>query len=64
MIREGLLSAEVKKPGIGVHNLQHLRPTFVLLNHANPMGVQKTMRHQDYARTEIYMDEVKRLRMR
>ena len=35
--------------------------TVVLLNDANPTRVQKMMRHQHYATTEIYVEEVQRL---
>ena len=58
---EGLLLAGVKKPGIVVHSLRHSTPTFALLNDANPTRVQKMMRHQHYATTEIYVEEVQRL---
>ena len=53
--------AGVKKPGIVVHSLRHSTPTFALLNDANPTRVQKMMRHQHYATTEIYVEEVQRL---
>jgi len=36
-------------------------PTFALLNDANPMRVQKMMRHQHDATTEIYVEEVQKL---
>ncbi|OQW32355.1 MAG: hypothetical protein A4E20_13935 [Nitrospira sp. SG-bin2] len=61
IITEGLLLAGVKKPGIVVHSLRHSTPTFALLNDANPTRVQKMMRHQYYATTEIYVEEVQRL---
>lgn len=61
IISEGLLLAGVKKPGIVVHSLRHSTPTFALLNDANPTRVQKMMRHQHYATTEIYVEEVQRL---
>ena len=61
IITEGLLLACVKKPGIVVHSLRHSTPTFALLNDANPTRVQKMMRHQHYATTEIYVEEVQRL---
>ncbi len=61
IITEGMLLAGVKKPGIVVHSLRHSTPTFALLNDANPTRVQKMMRHQHYATTEIYVEEVKRL---
>jgi len=61
IITEGLLLAGVKKPGIVVHSLRHSTPTFALLNEANPTRVQKMMRHQHYATTEIYVEEVQRL---
>lgn len=61
IITEGLLLAGVKKPGIVVHSLRHSTPTFALLNDANPTRVQKMMRHQHYATTEIYVAEVQRL---
>ncbi len=61
IITEGLLLAGVKKPGIVVHSLRHSTPTFALLNDANPTRVQKMMRHQHYATTEIYVEEVQRL---
>jgi len=41
----------VKKPGIVVHGLRHSTPT----------RVQKMMRHQHYATTEIYVEEVQKL---
>lgn len=58
---EGLLLACVRKPGIVVHSLRHLTPTFALLNDANTTRVQKMMRHQHDATTEIYVVEVRRL---
>ena len=58
---EGLLLAGVKKPGIVVHRLWHSTPTFALLNDANPTRVQKMMRHQHYATTEIYVEKVQKL---
>lgn len=61
LITEGLLLAGAKKPGIVVHSLRHSTPTFALLNDANPTRVQKMMRHQHYATTEIYVEEVQRL---
>lgn len=61
ILTEGLLLAGVKKPGIVVHSLRHSTPTFALLNDANPTRVQKMMRHQHYATTEIYVEEVQRL---
>ncbi len=61
IIREGFLLAGVKKPGIVFHSLRHSTPTFALLNEANPTRVQKMMRHQHYAITEIYVEEVHRL---
>jgi len=61
IITEGLLLAGVKKPGIVVHSLRHSTPTFALLNDANPTRVQKMMRHQHYATTELYVEEVQRL---
>ena len=61
IITEGLLLAGVKKPGIVVHSLRHSTPTFALLNDANPTRVQRMMRHQHYATTEIYVEEVQRL---
>lgn len=61
IITEGLLLAGVKKPGIVVHSLRHSTPTFALLNNANPTRVQKMMRHQHYATTEIYVEEVQKL---
>lgn len=61
IITEGLLLAGVKKPGIVVHSLRHSTPTFALLNDANPIRVQKMMRHQHYATTEIYVEEVQKL---
>lgn len=61
IITEGLLLAGVKKPGIVVHSLRLSTPTFALLNDANPTRVQKMMRHQHYATTEIYVEEVQRL---
>jgi site-specific recombinase XerD len=44
-----------------VHSLCHSTPTFALLNDANPTRMQKMMRHQHYATTEIYVEEVQRL---
>lgn len=61
IITEGLVLAGVKKPGIVVHSLRHSTPTFALLNDANPTRVQRMMRHQHYATTEIYVEEVQRL---
>lgn len=61
IITEGLLLAGVKKPGIVVHSVLHSTPTFALLNDTNPAQVQKLMRHQHYATTEIYVEEVQRL---
>ena len=61
IITEGLLFAGVKKPGIGGYSLRHSTPTFALLNDANPTRVQKMMRHQHYAMTEIYVEEVQEL---
>ncbi|MGC4097986.1 MAG: tyrosine-type recombinase/integrase [Nitrospira sp.] len=61
IITEGLVLAGVKKPGIVVHSLRHSTPTFALLNNANPTRVQRMMRHQHYATTEIYVEEVQRL---
>lgn len=61
IVTEGLLLAGVKKPGIVVHSLRHSTPTFALLNDANPTRVQKMMRHQHYATTEIYVEEVQKL---
>jgi site-specific recombinase XerD len=61
IITEGQLLAGVKEPGIMVARLRHLTPTFALLNDANPTRVQKMMRHQHYATTEIYVEEVRRL---
>jgi integrase len=58
---EGLMLAGMKKPGIVVHSLRHSTLTFALLNDANPTRVQKMMRHQHYATTEIYVEEVQRL---
>ena len=55
VITEGLLLAGVKKPGIVVHGLRHSTTMFALLNDANPTRVQKMMRHQHYATTEIYL---------
>ena len=43
-----------------VHSLRHSTPTFALLNDANPTRVQM-MRHQHYATTEIYVEEVQKL---
>ncbi len=62
IITEGLLFSRCKKvAGIVVHSLRHSTPTFALLNEANPTRVQKMMRHQHYATTEIYVEEVQRL---
>lgn len=58
---DSLMLAGVKKPHIVVHGLPHSTPTFALLNDANPTRVQKMMRHQHYATTEIYVEEVQRL---
>ena len=41
--------------------LLYSTPTFALLNDANPTRVQKMMRHQHYATTEIYVEEVQKL---
>ena len=51
----------MKKPGIVIHSLRHSTPTFGLLNDANPTLVQKVMRHQHYATTKIYVEEVQKL---
>ncbi len=59
-VTEGLLLAGVRKPGILVHNLRHFTPTFALLNDANPILEQKMMRHQHYATTKIYVEEVQK----
>ena len=61
IITEGLLLADVKKPGIVVHSLRLSTPIFALFNDANPTRVQKMMRHQHYAITESYVEEVRRL---
>lgn len=61
ILTEGLLLAGVKKPGIVVHSLRHSTPTFALLNEANPVRVQKMMRHKHYSTTEIYVEEVQKL---
>lgn len=61
IITGGLLLAGMKKPSIVVHSLCHSTPTFALLNDANPTRVQKIMRHQHYATTEIYVEEVQKL---
>ena len=61
IVTEGLLLAGVKKLGIVVHSLRHSTPTFALFNDANPTRVQKMMRHQHYAPTEIYVEEVQKL---
>jgi site-specific recombinase XerD len=61
IITEGLFWAGVKKPGIVVHRLRHSTPTVALLNDANQTRVQKMMRHQHYATTEMYVKEVQRL---
>ena len=53
--------AGVKKLSIVVRGLRHSTPTFALLNDANPTRVQKMMRHQHYATTEIYVEEVQKL---
>ncbi|OQW38735.1 MAG: hypothetical protein A4C66_11545 [Nitrospira sp. HN-bin3] len=50
-----------EEAGIVVHSLRHSTPTFALLNDANPTRVQKMMRPQHYATTEIYVEEVQRL---
>ena len=44
-----------------MHSLCHSTPTFALLNDANPLRVQKMMRHHHHATTEIYVEEVQRL---
>lgn len=61
ILTEGLLLAGVKKPGIVVHSLRHSTPTYALLNDANPVRVQKMMRHKHYSTTEIYVEEVQKL---
>lgn len=58
IITEGWLFAGLKKPGIVIHSLWHSTLTFALLNDANPTRVQKMMRHQHCATTEMYMEEV------
>ncbi len=60
IITEGLLLAGVRKSGIVVHSLRHSTPTFALLNDASPTRVQKMMRHQHSAPTEIYVEEVQK----
>lgn len=44
-----------------MHSLRHSTPTVALPNDANPTRMQKMMRHQHYATTEIYVEEVQRL---
>lgn len=61
ILTEGLILAGVKQPGIVVHSLRHSTPTFALLNDANPVRVQKMMRHKHYSTTEIYVEEVQRM---
>lgn len=61
ILTEGLILAGVKKPGIVVHSLRHSTPTYALLNDANPVRVQKMMRHKHYSTTEIYVEEVQKL---
>lgn len=61
IITEKLRLAGLKKPGIVVHSLRHSTFTFALLNDANPTRVQKMMRHQHYATTKIYVEEVQKL---
>ena len=51
----------MKKPSIVVHSPGHSTSTVALLNDANPIRVQKMMRHQHYATTEIYVEEVQKL---
>ena len=58
IITDSLLLGGVKKPGIVVPSVRHSTPTFALLNDANPTRVQKMMRHQHDATTEIYVEEV------
>lgn len=58
---EGLLLAGGKKPDIVAISLWHSILTFALLNDANPTQVQKMMRYQRYATTEIYVEETHRL---
>lgn len=61
ILTEGLIVAGVKKPGIVVHSLRHSTPTYALLNDANPVRVQKMMRHKHYSTTEIYVEEVQKM---
>ena len=50
----------LKKTGVR-YNLRYLTLAFAWFNDANPTRVQKMMRHQHYATTEIYVEEVQRL---
>lgn len=61
IITEGLLLAGAKKPGIVAHSLRHSTPTYALLNKANPIQVQRMMRHKHYATTEVYVKDVQRM---
>jgi len=51
----------MKEQGIVIHSLRHSTPTFALFNDANTTQVQKMMRHQRYAKTKIYVEEVQGL---
>jgi len=44
-----------------VNGLRHSRAPCALLNDANPTRVQKMMRQQHYATTEIYVEEMQKL---
>lgn len=48
-------------PDIAVHSLRRLTTTSALLNDANPTRVQKMVRHQHEAMTEIYGEEAQKL---
>lgn len=61
IMTEGLLLAGAKHPGIVVHSLRHSTATYALLNKANPVQVQRMMRHKHYATTEVYVSEVQQM---
>lgn len=44
-----------------VHSLRHSTPAVTWRNDANPIQMQEMMRHQHYATTEMYVEEVQKL---
>ena len=61
MVQRDHAYLKMQEPGILVHSLRHSAPAFALLNDANPTLVQNMMRHQHYASSEIYVEEVRQL---